>query len=72
MLQANLLKGKIVAAGMKRPEVARRIGMSASALSRKINGHQSFTLTEAEKLCEILRIETPEEKCNIFLPDASQ
>lgn len=72
MVNKNLLKGKIVASGISRKELAHRLGMSESTLSDKINGKRSFTVDEAEELCRILGIESDEEKVAIFLVRPSQ
>lgn len=67
MVQTNLLKGKIVASGKTRRDIAQRLHMAESTLSDKINGKRSFTVNEALLLCEILDIESCEEKVAIFL-----
>lgn len=71
MVQTNLLKGKIVASGIGRKELARRANMAESTLSDKINGKRSFTIEEAETLCRILGITSAEEKVEIFLAKSS-
>lgn len=72
MVQTNLLKGKIVASGISRKSLAQQVHVSESTLSDKINGKRSFTLDEAERICEILGIESCEEKVAIFLRSMSQ
>ena len=72
LVQTNLLKGRIVASGMNRADIAKQLRMSPSTLSDKINGKRSFTVDEAEALCAILRISIPEEIVAIFLAEPSQ
>ena len=72
MVQTNLLKGRIVMAGINRKDLAKLSHMSESTLSDKINGKRSFTVDEATLLCDILGIESNDEKVDIFLPSASQ
>lgn len=72
LVQTNLLKGKIVASGIGRKELARMAHMSESTLSDKINGKRSFTVDEVEILCSVLKIESCEEKVEIFLARPSQ
>lgn len=67
MVNTNLLKGKIVARGMRQTDVAEAIGISENTLSAKIQGKSSFTLDQVEKLCSILKINDVKEKCEIFL-----
>ena len=40
--------------------------MSRSAFSAKINGHREFSFKEAEALCQLLGIDSAEEKVKIF------
>lgn len=72
MIQANLLKAKIVASQISRKDLAKLANISESTLSAKINGKRSFTLNEVEILCDALGINTDSEKCEIFLHKASQ
>lgn len=72
MIDGNLLKSKIVAKGMCQRSVAKEIGMSENSFSAKIQGRSSFTVDEAIRICDLLDITEPGEKCNIFLPKASQ
>lgn len=68
MVNTNLLKGKIVAKGYTQTQVAEKMHISVNSLSAKINGKKAFTLPEVARLCEILGITDPKEKCEIFLP----
>ena len=72
MVQTNLLKGKIVSSGVSRKELAEKAHMAESTLSDKINGKRSFTVDEAEIICDVLGIESCEEKVSIFLHRAYQ
>jgi transcriptional regulator with XRE-family HTH domain len=72
LVQTNLLKGRIVASGLSRKELASKAHMSESTLSDKINGKRSFTTDEVEIICDVLGIDTCEDKVNIFLHSASQ
>lgn len=71
MVQTLLLKGKIIASGISRKELAKRSGMAESTLSDKINGKRSFTTDEAQVVCDILGIDSCEEKVEIFLSKTS-
>ncbi len=68
MLNTNALKGKIVANGYTQQQLANTMKLSLNTISSKINGKKAFTLPEVEKLCDILKIDDPLEKCSIFLP----
>ena len=72
MVQTNLLKGKIVASGIGRKDLARMAHMAESTLSDKINGKRSFTTDEVAALCKALHIDSCEEKVEIFLSKTSQ
>jgi transcriptional regulator with XRE-family HTH domain len=72
MINGNLLKGRIVSAGMSQKDLATILGMSENTLSAKIRGASSFTVDEVERCCDVLHIVEPLEKCEIFLAKASQ
>ncbi len=60
MINANLIKAKIVEKGMTQQQVAEKIGMSAKTFSIKMNNGK-FGLDEAEKLIVLLQIDQPEK-----------
>lgn len=60
-MEANKIRAKIKEYGLNQNSVAEKIGISANSLSRKLCGKQDFTLTEVVALCEVLKIENPQE-----------
>lgn len=58
MINANLIRAKIVENGMTQEQVAKEMGISAKTFSIKMNNGK-FGLHEAEKLIKILKIEEP-------------
>ena len=61
------LKGKIVERAMTQEEVAAKLGIDSSTLSRKMKADGlSFTIEQMHKLVDILSI-TPQEAIQIFL-----
>jgi len=66
-MQANLLKGKIMAAGYTQRSLAKKLNISDNTLSNKINGKTSFTCDEAVTICNLLSIVDNNEKAHIFL-----
>lgn len=71
MVNANLLRGKIVSKGRTQKDIAAELGISENTLSAKINGSSSFTLGEVAALCDLLGITDSQEKCDIFLAGSS-
>lgn len=71
MVNANLLRGKIVSKGYTQKDLALALGMSENTLTAKINGSSSFTLKEVTALCDLLEIMDSQEKCDIFLAGSS-
>ena len=67
MVNPNLLKGKITAAGYTQQKLATAVGMSVNSLNAKINGRKTFDADEVIRICNVLGIVNPEEKCEIFL-----
>lgn len=66
-MQANALKGKIVAAGYTQNRLAAELNMSKNTLSSKINGKTPFNANEIIRMCEVLSIVDDAEKAYIFL-----
>jgi Helix-turn-helix. len=66
MINVNLLKSKIMAAGYTQAKLASKAGLSINSLNAKVNGKQKFNTDEVEKLCKLLNINNPVEKCDIF------
>lgn len=58
-MNANLIRGKIVEAGLTQGELALKIGISSNSLSRKLTGKREFRLDEVCKICEALNIDNP-------------
>ena len=67
LVNANLLRGKMVSNGYTQDSLARKMKISKNTLSAKINGKSQFDLEEVLLLCELLSITSNDEKCNIFL-----
>lgn len=55
----------VKARGMKLKDLAERLGLSRTALSKRIHGRTPWTLPEAQKACIILRM-TLEEFAGYF------
>lgn len=66
-MQANLLKGKIIAAGYTQKSLAQALNISQNTLSNKITGKNQFNSDEIVALCELLSIVDNDEKVSIFL-----
>lgn len=66
-MNANLLKGKIVAAGMTQYELADKLGISRNTMTSRLSGRSSFTLEEVKLICQLLPISDNAEKVDIFL-----
>lgn len=66
MINANLLRGKIVANGYTQTTFAEKLAMSKNTLCLKINGKSDFSIGQVEAMCQLLGINTPEEIMAIF------
>ena len=58
-MNRNLLIYEMNERGFTVTSLARAIGISKSALSKKMNGHSEFTLGEIQRICDALRLESP-------------
>jgi len=67
MTNTELLEKKIDDSGYKKSYIAKAIGLkSTQGLSKKIKNETEFTASEINALCELLKVETLEEKEEIF------
>lgn len=60
MINANLIKAKIVENGMTQAQVAEKIGMCSKTFSLKMASGK-FGLDEADKMIDLLKIEDPQK-----------
>ena len=65
-VNADKLKGKIVANGINVETLAFAIGIDRSSLYRKLNNFEKITIGEAKAIKETLNM-TDSEACEIFL-----
>lgn len=67
MTNTELLKDKIEQSGYKKSYIAKAIGLKSTyGLSMKINNETEFKASEINALCELLKIDSLEEKQRIF------
>lgn len=72
MVDTYKLKGHMAASGYSQRKLAKEIGISKNTLNTKINGLGEFDTSEIVRICEVLKIDSAEEKCAIFLLNSSQ
>lgn len=60
MVNTNKLKGKMRELQITQLDVAKALSISPPTVSQKLNNVRDFNLEEAEKLSEMLHIETGE------------
>ena len=58
-MNMNLVRAKIVECGLTQKQLAKALGMSSNALSRKLNENSDFTISEVRQMCRILHIKDP-------------
>lgn len=67
-LNSNMLLGKIKEKRLTQEKVSKAIGISLSALRRKIEGKTEFTREEINKICKLLEV-SDEDLLAIFFND---
>ncbi len=67
MTNTKLLREKIDASGLKLQYIADQLGITRFGLYKKLQDGSEFKPSQIVKLCELLRIETAEEREQIFL-----
>ena len=60
------LKGKIIERGISVEVLSKMIGITKSAMYRKLNSFDKITVGEVKRIKEALQL-TDEEACDIFL-----
>ena len=66
MTNTKLLEDYIEKSGLKRTYIAESLGISRSALWKKINNESPFDQYQIEKLCDLLGIRTLKERNAVF------
>lgn len=66
-MNSKLLNGRMAEAGFTQAQLAKEIGISATSMSRKMNGKTLFNTKEAEAICCVLGIMDNADKAKIFL-----
>lgn len=66
-MNLNKLNAKIVENGLKKKDVANKLGISVQALNKKLNGTTKITTIDAILMCSIIGIKDNAEKVDIFL-----
>lgn len=66
MTNTKLLEEKIAKSGLKKKYIAESLGLTGYGLQKKITNKTEFKASEIAKLCEVLNIESSEEKEEIF------
>lgn len=66
MTNTKLLREKIDASGLKLQYIADQLGITRFGLYKKLQDGSEFKPSQIVKLCELLRIETAEEREQIF------
>ena len=65
-MNANKLKGMIIANGMNIEQIADEIGIDRSSMYRKLNSFEKITIGETIKIKEVLHMSN-EQAIEIFL-----
>ena len=66
IMNANKLKGLIIANGMNVEHLADAIDVDRSSMYRKLNSFEKITIGEAKKIKKVLNM-SDEQACEIFL-----
>lgn len=72
MVDVNRLRSRMVLKGYSQKTLvaemnARGVKTSENTFSSKMNGRSQFDCDDADIICDILEVETPAEKAEIFL-----
>lgn len=62
MIDTRKVKARMVLLGLTQPDVANALGINVATFNAKLNGTRRIYLDEYIKLCEILQLNTAEER----------
>lgn len=66
MTNTELLEKVIEKSGFKKSYIAKTIGITAYSLAKKIRNENEFKASEINGLCNLLKIDSADEKERIF------
>ena len=66
MVNSAKLKARMLLEGYTQRTLAKETGIGVTPLNEKINNTGVFRCDEVDKICEVLHITDPIEKCDIF------
>lgn len=66
MTDTKTLKKIIKESGLKQDYIASKIGLSSYGFARKRDNLSDFTASEIDSLCDILKIDSVEDRFSIF------
>lgn len=62
MINTRMVKARMLILGLTQPTVAELMGMNVATLNAKINNNRRIYIDEYFKLCDILKLNTAEER----------
>lgn len=66
MVNTAMLKARMMLEGYTQRGLAKETKIGVTPLNEKINNKKVFRCDEVDKICDVLRITDPTEKCEIF------
>lgn len=66
MVNTVKLKARMFLEGHTQRSLAKEAKISLNPLNEKINNKRVFRCDEVDRICEVLNITDPSEKCDIF------
>ena len=70
MVDSGKIKALMLERGYSQRTLSTKMGMSVNSLNSKINNKNTFSVDEASKLCDLLKIVDCESRCRIFFAQA--
>jgi len=67
MINVNKFEGAIRAAGFTQRTLAKAMGISENTFGTK-KKKGTFTLAQVQQICDLCKISSADDKCDIFLP----
>ena len=62
MINTRKIKARMVMLGLTQPDVAKEMGMNVATFNAKLNNGRRIYVDEYLKLCEVLQLNTEEER----------
>lgn len=67
MIDTKKVRARMLLLGLTQPAVAKQMGINVATFNQKLNNNRRMYIDEFFKLCEILKLDTEEERNELLV-----